>query len=289
MSIHSPGGSTLANALTNVISETLTLSSESFMTSAVVFSIMLLTSNVVIHKQRNKVTKLQTHADKNNTAPAAGRQGHRQFLDTVVRALCIGKNVTNFTDRKNGGLTLWKTGCYWAEEYATSQLHCCSCAEVNKFLLAYVIYFKRINFPQYFASLSKRIFNCCNVLMLSWSLSLRSNNKRLSPRYYLLIYGHHFPLVSYCDITSSQCGGGGQGNKPYSQANGCIFRKDMHQKWFYIFASVTLNFKLKIAPRVSNLSSFEHCAVFRFQLNGWRRANGWTDRRSRSVSHNVAS
>jgi len=56
MSIHSPGGSTLANVLTNVISETLTLSSESFMTSAVVFSIMLLTSNVVIHKQRNKVT-----------------------------------------------------------------------------------------------------------------------------------------------------------------------------------------------------------------------------------------
>ena len=26
-----------------------------------------------------------------------------QFLDIVVRALCIGKNVTNFTDRKNGG------------------------------------------------------------------------------------------------------------------------------------------------------------------------------------------
>ena len=26
-----------------------------------------------------------------------------KFLDIVVRALCIGKNVTNFTDRKNGG------------------------------------------------------------------------------------------------------------------------------------------------------------------------------------------
>jgi len=33
--------------------------------------------------------------------------------------------------------------------------------------VAYVILFKRVNFPQYFACLHERIFNCCNVLMLS--------------------------------------------------------------------------------------------------------------------------
>jgi len=37
--------------------------------------------------------------------------------------------------------TLRKTGSYWAEEYATSQLHSSSTAEVNKFLLVYVILF----------------------------------------------------------------------------------------------------------------------------------------------------
>jgi len=40
-------------------------------------------------------------------------------------------------------------------------------AEVKKSLLAYVILFLRVNFPQYFVSLRKRIFNCCNILMLS--------------------------------------------------------------------------------------------------------------------------
>ena len=42
--------------------------------------------------------------------------------------------------------TLRRTGFYWAEEYATSQLHRSSCTEVNKYLLAYVILFKRVNF-----------------------------------------------------------------------------------------------------------------------------------------------
>ena len=43
--------------------------------------------------------------------------------------------------------TLRKTG--WVEEYITSQLHRCSRAEVNKFLLAYVMLFKNVYFRQY--------------------------------------------------------------------------------------------------------------------------------------------
>jgi len=39
--------------------------------------------------------------------------------------------------------TLRKTGCYWAEEYATSQA---TQAEVKKFLLAYVIFFNALIF-----------------------------------------------------------------------------------------------------------------------------------------------
>jgi len=67
-------------------------------------------------------------------------------------------------------------------------------AEVKKFLFAYVILFQHVNFWQYFVCLRERIFNCCNVLMLSWSWSSRSNSKRLSPtyRYYLCMYVRHF-------------------------------------------------------------------------------------------------
>ena len=46
---------------------------------------------------------------------------------------------------------------------ATSQL----LHEVNKFLLAYIILLKRVNFQQYFICLCERIFNCCNVLVSS--------------------------------------------------------------------------------------------------------------------------
>jgi len=42
-----------------------------------------------------------------------------------------------------------KMGSYWAEEYATSQLRCRIMCTVNKFLLAYVILFKHVNFQQY--------------------------------------------------------------------------------------------------------------------------------------------
>jgi len=54
------------------------------------------------------------------------------FLDCMLTGFSIDKKVLNFT----GWRTLRKTGCYWAEEYTTSQLHRCSRAEVNKFLLA---------------------------------------------------------------------------------------------------------------------------------------------------------
>jgi len=69
---------------------------------------------------------------------------------------------------------LRKTGCYWAEENTTSQLHRCARAEVNKFLLAYVILFKHVYFRRNSACLRERIFNCCNVLLSS--SSSRSNS-----------------------------------------------------------------------------------------------------------------
>jgi len=69
-----------------------------------------------------------------------------------------------------------KTGSYWTEEYATPQLHRSSHAEINKFLLADVILFKRLYFWQYFACLCESIFNCCNVLRSSWSYSSWSNS-----------------------------------------------------------------------------------------------------------------
>jgi len=51
--------------------------------------------------------------------------------------------------KKNGG-TLQKTGSYWVEEYATSEPRRSSRAEVNKFLFACIILFKRVYFRQYF-------------------------------------------------------------------------------------------------------------------------------------------
>ena len=60
-----------------------------------------------------------------------------------------------------------KDGLYGGEVYATSQLRRSSRAEVNKFLLAYVILFKRVYFRQYFIRVRERIFNCCNILLSS--------------------------------------------------------------------------------------------------------------------------
>ena len=51
-------------------------------------------------------------------------------------------------------------GCLVYQTTATSQ----EPHEVNKFLIAYVILFKRADFRQYFVCLRDRIFNCCNVL-----------------------------------------------------------------------------------------------------------------------------
>ena len=53
-----------------------------------------------------------------------------KFLDLVLMAISTDRNVTNFTERKKWQ-TLRKTGCYWAEEYATLQLHRSSHAEVK--------------------------------------------------------------------------------------------------------------------------------------------------------------
>ena len=46
----------------------------------------------------------------------------------------------------------------------------CSCAEVNKFLLSYVILLKHVYFRQYFACLRKRIFNCCKRITVRLKL-----------------------------------------------------------------------------------------------------------------------
>ena len=58
-------------------------------------------------------------------------------------------------------------GCYWVEEYTTLQLHRCSCAEVNKFLLAYVIMLKHVYFRQYYISpaCAKEYLTAANVLL----------------------------------------------------------------------------------------------------------------------------
>ena len=93
-------------------------------------------------------------------------------LEGLPAAFRIATYVIKFIGRRNGGH--WKTGCYWAEEYVT--LGCLGChvtatsqlsRAVNKFVLASVILFKRVNFRQYFGCLRERMLNCCNVLMLS--------------------------------------------------------------------------------------------------------------------------
>ena len=50
---------------------------------------------------------------------------HRQYyriIDWTLRINSADENVLNFHGTKNWR-TLRKTGCYWTEEYATSQLH----------------------------------------------------------------------------------------------------------------------------------------------------------------------
>jgi len=56
------------------------------------------------------------------------------------------------------------------EEYTASQLHGCSCTEINKFLLAYVILLKHVYFRQYFACLHESIFNCCKHITVKSKL-----------------------------------------------------------------------------------------------------------------------
>jgi len=108
---------------------------------------------ILLHKDQYVICNIQ-HIQQNIKTSRQMTQGrlHRQKMSPISP-------------------TLRKMGSYLAEEYATSQLHCCSHVEVNKKLLAYVILFKCIKFPQYFACLREKIFNCCNVLMLSWRWS----------------------------------------------------------------------------------------------------------------------
>ena len=76
------------------------------------------------------------------------------FLDIILRAIAIDNSVTDFTE-SGKYRTLWKTSCYWAEEYATLQLHHSAHAEVKKFHLCIWCCFNALIF--------------CNVLMLIWS------------------------------------------------------------------------------------------------------------------------
>jgi len=45
--------------------------------------------------------------------------------------------------------------------------------EVNKFLLADVIFLKHVYFRQYFACLRERIFNCCKRITVKLKLKLK--------------------------------------------------------------------------------------------------------------------
>ena len=74
------------------------------------------------------------------------------------------KMFINFTKRKKMADSS-KDGLLLAMEYATSQPRRSSRAVVNKFLLAYVILFKRVYFLQYFVCLRERMSNFCNVLL----------------------------------------------------------------------------------------------------------------------------
>jgi len=56
-----------------------------------------------------------------------------KFLEAIPQICSIATNVIKITIPK--WRTLWKTSCYWAEEYAASQLHR---AKVNKFRLCNV-------------------------------------------------------------------------------------------------------------------------------------------------------
>jgi len=78
-----------------------------------------------------------------------------KFLDFLLAAFNLPKNVINFMDRINGdthrqaatgGSNTLMLRCLAFHVTATSQL----LRDVNKFLLAYVILFKRVNFLQHF-------------------------------------------------------------------------------------------------------------------------------------------
>ena len=65
------------------------------------------------------------------------RYQNTNFLNIVLTAFCVGINVLNFTKKKYG--VHFERWAPIGEEYAMSQIRYSSRAEVNKFLLAYVI------------------------------------------------------------------------------------------------------------------------------------------------------
>jgi len=64
-------------------------------------------------------------------------KGILNFIDFLWTAFSIGKHVTNFRKRKNGGHFEKLAPVGWRYMPHTATLG--SCAEVNEFLLAYVI------------------------------------------------------------------------------------------------------------------------------------------------------
>ena len=96
----------------------------------------------------------------------------------VLEALTTANNVNILMDRKND-----ETLCYVAcHVTATLQI----LREVNKFLLAYAISFKRVNSRHYFVCLCERIL----ILQLLQRINVKFNFANISV----------FPLLSHSDI-----------------------------------------------------------------------------------------
>jgi len=75
--------------------------------------------------------------DDDDDDGAHRQQNNYIILDWTVRINSADENVLNFHGLKMADTS--KDGLLLEEEYITSQLHRCARAEVNKFLLAYVI------------------------------------------------------------------------------------------------------------------------------------------------------
>jgi len=91
----------------------------------------------------------------------------------IIRKLAEGCTSHLWHSSQIYGPEKWRTqkdrlllGYLASHIIATSQL----LHDVNKFLLEYVILFKRVKFLQYLICLHERIFNCCNILMSKFAI-----------------------------------------------------------------------------------------------------------------------